>query len=88
MKFIHKNSTVNACHRCLRWWGYFKLLEKSGAGKIELPLPEKEKTILTAEEAAAYFEEKADEYGELFGKARKRFDYSLIKNTYRECAGL
>ena len=88
LKFIHKNSTVNACHRCLRWWGYFKLLEKSGAGKIELPLPEKEKTILTAEEAAAYFEEKADEYGELFGKARKRFDYSLIKNTYRECAGL
>ena len=84
---LSKYSTENACHRCLRWWGYFKLLEKSGVEKIELALPQREKKILTAE-AAAYFEEKADEYGKLFENARKRFDYSLIKNTYRECAGL
>lgn len=86
-KTIGKSSTDSAVHKCLRWRTYFLLLEKSGVGEVALSLPDRENRILT-KDAAAYFEEKADEYGALFAAARKQYDYSLIKNAYLECAGL
>lgn len=84
---IGRASTNNAIHKYLKWQMYFELLEKSGVKQIELALPDRGNKILTMD-AAAYFEEKADEYGRLFESARKQYDYWLIKNTYRECAGL
>ena len=36
-------------------------------------------------EVASYMEKRADEFGALFSKARARFDYEGLKDTYRNC---
>jgi len=84
---IDKSSTHTTIHKCLRWWIYFLLLEKSGTKEISLALPDRGNKLPTRE-AAKFFEEKADKYGKLFAAARKQYDYELIKSAYWECAGL
>ena len=42
-------------------------------------------SMVPALTVAAYMEKRADEFGALFSKARARFDYEGLKDTYRNC---
>lgn len=97
-------STVRNMENFLCWWCYFTLLDRSGVHEVEINIPEltsdekKENgenrqggeapAKLSCLAIAKYFEKLADDYGMKFAKARSKFDYQSVKETYRECAGL
>lgn len=86
-----KYTTVECIEVSLAWWCYFALLDKSGVHEVTvgLPgLPQKENGKTDCPDVSAYFEKRADDYGMKFAQARAKYDYRLVKNTYRECAGL
>ena len=97
-------STVRNMENFLCWWCYFTLLDRSGVNEVEINIPElisdekKENgensqggealAKISCLAIAKYFEKLADDYGMKFAKARSKFDYQSVKETYRECAGL
>lgn len=79
--------TTDLCiHKYLSWWGYFCLLEKSGVQEVVLKLPCTEQTgKVLCRDAADWFEKEADRLGGLFEKAREKYDYRSIKDSYGRC---
>lgn len=86
-----KNTTVDNIEFGLMWWCYFALLDQSGVHEVTISLPglaPKENGKTDCRDISVYFEKRADEYGMKFAQARVKYDYGLMKKTYRECAGL
>lgn len=86
-----KYTTVEYIDESLEWWCYFVLLDKSGVHEVAVDLPglsKKENGKTDCLDVSVYFEKRADDYGTKFAQARVKYDYRLVKNTYRECAGL
>lgn len=86
-----KYTTIGCVEDSLQWWCYFALLDRSGVHEItiDLPgLPQKDNGKTDSLAVSDYFEKRADDYGMKFAKARAKYDYRLVKNTYWECAGL
>ena len=86
-----KYTTVGYIDDSLAWWCYFTLLDKSGVFEVtvNLPgLPQKENGKTDCLTVSEFFEKRADDYGMKFAKVRAKYDYQLVKDTYRECAGL
>ena len=80
-------TTVENIQMALEWWCYFTLLDRSGVHEIEISLPGLEASDgkVSTLTVVSYMENRADEFGALFSKARARFDYEGLKDTYRNC---
>ena len=75
----------------LYWHCYFELLDKSGVHEAVCEMPElsgDENGKISCAALSRYFEEKADDLGMKFERARAKFDYTFLKRSCRECAGL
>lgn len=86
-----KNNTVNNMEHFLYWHCYFELLDKSGVHEAVCEMPElscDENGKISCAALSRYFEEKADDLGMKFERARAKFDYTFLKRSCRECAGL
>lgn len=86
-----KNNTVNNMEHFLYWYCYFELLDKSGVHEAAYEMPELsggEDGKISCAALSRYFEEKADDFGTKFERARAKFDYTFWKKSWRECAGL
>lgn len=85
IKEAEKKSTVDNMLYMLEWWRYFDLLDKSGVHAVAMDLPElkeDENGMLSVRELSQYMEQRADDYGMKFAKARKQFDYQLVKSMF------
>ena len=82
------DTTLGNATLALEWWCYFNLLDANGVHEVEINLPglvssgsKKIPSLVVAE----YMEKRADELGALFSRARSRFDYAGLKESYRNC---
>lgn len=82
-----KQSPLGYMYDCLSWYCYFTKLDRQGIREVATELagrevPESGKCACMA--LAAYFEEEADKIGAQMEASRKKFDYGVIKKSYRD----
>lgn len=83
-----KQTPLDSLNWLLCWYGYFKMMDDDGAGKVSLLLggdAEEDRREYSCREAAEYFERQADLLGEQMDRARERFCYGELKKGFEEC---
>lgn len=93
----NRETPLDSLYDALYWDCFFRLLDKSGVHRVKLeldnpldlnnPIPcsQEENSLWACMDAAAYFEQQADEIGAQMDASRRRFQYGLVKQSFREC---
>lgn len=87
----HKQVPLESMYEALYWKSFFHLLDNSGVHTVCLalncsgPNSQEEKSVWSCIDAAAYFEQQADQIGAQMKASRKRFQYELMKQTFQKC---